>query len=72
MTDVLETAMKYRTRLKSELSKVEDFLQMADTFSRGVDATDPVTFFTNGSDNTTVLKQPMTDRPRAAGGANGG
>jgi hypothetical protein len=54
--------MKYRTRLKSELTKVEDFLQMAETFSREVNSEDRVTFFTNGS---ATPKQPAAERPRA-------
>jgi hypothetical protein len=66
MTDVLETAMKYRTRLKSELTKVEEFLQMAESFSREINSEDRVTFFTNGPGNTTMaLKQPVVERPRS-------
>jgi hypothetical protein len=73
MTDVLETALKYRTRLKSELAKVDDFLQMAESFSREVSAEDRVTFFTNGPGNTTTLKQPQAERPRQmANGAPAG
>lgn len=34
MSDVLQTAMKYRTRLKAELGKVEEFLRMAEEFSK--------------------------------------
>jgi hypothetical protein len=64
MSDVLETAIKYRTRLKSELTKVEEFLQMAETFSREIGSEGRVTFFTNGSDNTMPLKQPVAERPR--------
>jgi len=35
MSDVLQTAMNYRSRLKSELGKVEEFLRMAEEFSKG-------------------------------------
>ena len=38
MSDVLQTARKYHARLKSELTKVESFLQMAETFVQGDDA----------------------------------
>jgi hypothetical protein len=73
MSDVLQTARKYHARLKSELTKVESFLQMAETFSQGDDSEDRVQFFGNGSDNTTVLKQPAPERQRpAASGAAAG
>ena len=71
MSDVLQTARKYHARLKSELTKVESFLQMAETFSQGDDSTDRVQFFSNGADNTTTLKQPMLPRPAASGAAAG-
>ena len=35
MSDVLQTALNYRNRLKSELGKVEEFLRMAEEFSKG-------------------------------------
>jgi hypothetical protein len=34
MSDVLKSAVKYRARLKAELTKVEDFLRMAEEFSK--------------------------------------
>lgn len=37
MTDVLQSATKYRSRLKAELARVEEFLRMAEEFSK----TDP-------------------------------
>jgi hypothetical protein len=37
MSDVLQTATKYRTRLKAELAKVEGFLHMAEEFSKESD-----------------------------------
>ncbi len=37
MSDVLQLASKYRSRLKAELSKVEDFLRMAEELSKGGD-----------------------------------
>ena len=37
MPDLLQTALKYRNRLKAELTKVEDFLRMAEEFSKETD-----------------------------------
>jgi len=37
MPDLLQTALKYRNRLKAELAKVEDFLRMAEEFSKDTD-----------------------------------
>ncbi len=37
MSDVLQTATKYRGRLKAELGKVEEFLRMAEEFSKESD-----------------------------------
>jgi len=34
MPDVLQTATKYRNRLKAEIAKVDEFLHMAEEFSR--------------------------------------
>ena len=34
MSDVFQTATKYRNRLKAELAKVEEFLRMAEEFSK--------------------------------------
>lgn len=65
MSDVLQTAKKYQARLRSELSKVDEFLQMAANFSQEVDSEDRVTFFSNTGDNTTTLKQPAAERPRS-------
>ena len=35
MSDVFQTATKYRSRLKAELAKVDEFLSMAEEFSKG-------------------------------------
>ena len=35
MSDVFQTATKYRSRLKAELAKVDEFLRMAEEFSKG-------------------------------------
>ena len=37
MSDVLQLAARYRSRLKAELTKVEDFLRMAEELSKGGD-----------------------------------
>ena len=37
MSDVFKTATKYRSRLKAELAKVEEFLRMAEEFSKESD-----------------------------------
>ena len=34
MSDVLQNATKYRSRLKAELARVEEFLRMAEEFSK--------------------------------------
>ena len=34
MSDVLQIAMKYRSRLAAEVAKVDDFLRMAEEFSK--------------------------------------
>jgi hypothetical protein len=38
MPDLLQTAVKYRNRLKAELAKVEDFLRMAEEFAKDTDS----------------------------------
>ncbi len=37
MSDVFQTATKYRSRLKAELGKVEEFLRMAEEFAKESD-----------------------------------
>ncbi len=37
MSDVFQTATKYRGRLKAELAKVDEFLRMAEEFSKESD-----------------------------------
>jgi len=34
MTDVIKNAMNYRSRLKAELNKVDEFLRLAEEFSK--------------------------------------
>ena len=35
MSDVFQTATRYRSRLKAEIAKVDEFLRMAEEFSKG-------------------------------------
>ena len=44
MSDVLQTATKYQSQLKSELTKVKDFLQMANDFLEKGEPSDGVVF----------------------------
>ena len=37
MSDVFQTAMKYRNRLKAEIAQVDEFLRMAEEFSKESD-----------------------------------
>ena len=37
MSDVFQTATKYRSRLKAEIAKVDEFLRMAEEFSKESD-----------------------------------
>jgi len=75
MTDVLKNAMSYRNRLKAELTKVEEFLRMAEEFSKEPDelrlsASKPAA--TNGETATVSEGQkPQTpfERMRATVGA---
>ena len=44
MSDVFQTATKYRGRLKAELAKVDEFLRMAEEFSKESDPEERLTF----------------------------
>jgi hypothetical protein len=74
MSDVLQTAMKYQSRLKSELTKVNDFLRMADEFLKKGEPSDSVMFFkaapNSGADEASSDKS--TDRPRSVSGGTSG
>ena len=71
MSDVLQTAMKYQSRLKSELTKVNDFLRMAEEFSKKGEPSDSVMFF-KAAPNTTSGEKPEADRPRSVSGGTSG
>jgi hypothetical protein len=61
MSDVLQTAMNYRSRLKSELGKVEEFLRMAEEFSKGQN-TEPRMNLTKPVEKDTASEQATVDR----------
>jgi hypothetical protein len=52
MSDVFQTATKYRTRLKAELTKVEEFLRMAEEFSKESDPDARLAFAKTTADAT--------------------
>lgn len=63
MSDVLQTALSYRNRLKSELGKVEEFLRMAEEFSKGLN-TDARFAFTKPVEKDAAAEQSPIDRLR--------
>jgi len=65
MSDVLQTAMNYRNRLKSELGKVEEFLRMAEEFSKGP-STDSRFNFSKPAEKDAAADQSTVDRLRPA------
>ncbi len=68
MSDVLQVAVKHRNRLAAEVAKVDEFLRMAEEFSKERDPEERVKFF-KPSATATPPEKPKTDRPRAS--ANG-
>jgi len=66
MSDVLQIAMKYRSRLAAEVAKVDDFLRMAEEFSKERDPEERVKFFKTAA-TAKPAEQPATDRPRTSG-----
>jgi len=52
MPDVFKTATKYRSRLKAELTKVEEFLRMAEEFSKESDPEASLAFAETTADAT--------------------
>ena len=70
MSDVLQTAMKYQSRLKSELTKVNDFLRMADEFLKKGEPSDSVMFF-KAAPSSGSPEKSEADRPRSVSGGTG-
>lgn len=66
MSDVLQTAMNYRNRLKSELGKVEEFLRMAEEFSKGATPDSRLAFSKPAEKGAPVAEQSPIDRLRPA------
>ena len=50
MSDVFQLATRYRSRLKAELAKVEEFLRMAEELSKGGDLEGGLPFSKNGAE----------------------
>ena len=50
MSDVFQLATRYRSRLKAELAKVEEFLRMAEELSKGDDLEGRLPFSRNGAE----------------------
>ena len=63
MSDVIQVAMKRRTRLKTELTKVEEFLHMAEQFSQEDGEGESLTL-AKSSTPAMAPKQPAAERPR--------
>ena len=66
MSDVVQTAMKYRSQLATEVAKVDEFLRMAEEFSKERDPEERVKFFKPAA-NAKPPEQPKIDRPRPSG-----
>ncbi len=65
MSDAVLNVMKYRGRLKAELTMVDGFLQMAEEFSKAPDLEDRLAL-TKASVIDTSPEKPKVDRPRAS------
>lgn len=62
MTDVLQRASKYRSRLKAELARVEEFLRMAEELSKSGDLESRLPF-SNGNGGAKAEARPAEARP---------
>jgi hypothetical protein len=78
MSDVLQTAMKYQSQIKSEMTKVNDFIQMAEAFLKKSEPknepSDSIKFFTassNSGSNSASQKKSAADGPRSVSGGAG-
>ncbi len=63
MSDVFQTATKYRSRLKAELTKVEEFLRMAEEFSKESGPEGRLSF-TNTTSKAMPPEQPAIELAR--------
>jgi hypothetical protein len=69
MSDVLQTATKYQSRLKSEMTRVNEFIQMAEDFMEKGEPSDSVVFLKtspNSDSNSASQKEVTADVPRSA------
>lgn len=65
MSDVFQLATRYRSRLKAELAKVEEFLRMAEELSKGGDMDDGLPF-SKGNGAARVEARPAEAKPAEA------
>ncbi len=67
MSDVLQTAVKYRNRLRAELARLEEFLRLAEDLSREGDPEIRLASARSGlaSDKPEAVRKP--EQPGAAG-----
>jgi hypothetical protein len=67
MSDVLQTAVKYRNRLRAELARLEEFLRLAEDLSRESDPEIRLATARSGlgSDRPEAVRKP--EQPGAAG-----
>ena len=68
MSDVFQLATRYRSRLKAELAKVEEFLRMAEELSKGGDLEGGLPFSKNGEGRPVEAKsEPKAEAKPAEG-----
>ena len=71
MSDVLQIAMKRRDRLKVEIAKLEEFLQMAAVLSK-VDEPEEGLTLARSSSAPMTPKPASAERPRPVANGSGG
>jgi len=71
MSDVLQIAMKRRTRLKAEITKLEEFLHMAEELSKEDDDDEGLTL-ARSSSAPVMAKPASAERARPAANGAGG
>lgn len=65
MSDVLQLAGRYRSRLRAELAKVEEFLRMAEELSKGGDLESRLPFTTGNGEAKPAEAKPAEAEPKA-------
>lgn len=63
MTDVLQNATKYRSRLKAEMARVDEFLRMAEEFSKDRNSEADLTL-NKAAANTAATEPPAIELAR--------